>query len=69
MDVTRESLMRGIDVIRPGATTGDIGHAIQEHAESERCSVVRDFCGHGLGLLFHDVPNILHYGTPATASN
>ncbi len=64
MDVTRESLMRGIDVIRPGATTGDIGHAIQEHAESERCSVVRDFCGHGLGLLFHDVPNILHYGTP-----
>jgi methionyl aminopeptidase len=64
IDVTRESLMRGIEVIRPGATTGDIGHAIQRYAESERCSVVRDFCGHGLGQLFHDVPNILHYGTP-----
>ncbi len=64
MEVTYESLMRGIAAIRPGATTGDIGHAIQEYAEAERCSVVRDFCGHGLGRLFHDVPNILHYGTP-----
>ena len=63
MEVTSEALMRGIDVIRPGATTGDIGHAIQQHAEAQRCSVVRDFCGHGLGRLFHDVPNILHYGT------
>jgi methionyl aminopeptidase len=48
--------------VRPGATTGDIGEAIQAFAESERCSVVRDFCGHGLGRLFHDEPNILHYG-------
>ena len=64
IDVTYESMMRGIEVIRPGRTTGDIGHAIQEYAEGERCSVVRDFCGHGLGRLFHDVPNILHYGTP-----
>jgi methionyl aminopeptidase len=62
VEVTYECLMRGIDVVRPGATTGDIGAAIQEWAEKERCSVVRDFCGHGLGRLFHDEPNILHYG-------
>src|SRR5208283_4132098 len=62
MDVTYEALMRGIAAIRPGATTGDIGCAIQTYAESERCSVVRDFCGHGLGRLFHDEPNILHVG-------
>jgi methionyl aminopeptidase len=62
MEVTYESLMRGIAAVKPGARTGDIGHAIQEFAEAERCSVVRDFCGHGLGRLFHDVPNILHYG-------
>ena len=62
VEVTYESLMRGLAVIRPGATTGDIGHAIQSFAEGERCSVVRDFCGHGLGRLFHDEPNILHYG-------
>ncbi len=64
MEVTYEAMMRGIEVIRPGRTIGDIGHAIQEYAEGERCSVVRDFCGHGVGRLFHDVPNILHYGTP-----
>jgi methionyl aminopeptidase len=64
MEVTYESLMRGIAAVRPGARTGDIGHAIQAFAEAERCSVVRDFCGHGLGRLFHDVPNILHYGRP-----
>ncbi|VTZ28191.1 methionine aminopeptidase [Methylocella tundrae] len=62
IEVTYESLMRGIAVVRPGATTGDIGAAIQDYAEGERCSVVRDFCGHGLGRLFHDEPNILHYG-------
>jgi methionyl aminopeptidase len=64
VEVTYEAMMRGIAVVRPGATTGDIGHAIQEYAERERCSVVRDFCGHGVGRLFHDVPNILHYGSP-----
>ena len=64
VDVTYECLMRGIEVVRPGATTGDIGAAIQTFAEGERCSVVRDFCGHGLGQLFHDEPNILHYGRP-----
>ncbi len=62
VEVTHEALMRGIAVVRDGATTGDIGAAIQQYAESERCSVVRDFCGHGLGRLFHDEPNILHYG-------
>lgn len=60
--VTFEALKRGIAAIKPGLTTGHIGAAIQEYAESERCSVVRDFCGHGLGQVFHDRPNILHYG-------
>ncbi|MBY0560769.1 type I methionyl aminopeptidase [Hyphomicrobium sp.] len=64
MHVTYESLMRGIAVVKPGNTTGDIGAAIQRFAEGERCSVVRDFCGHGLGRVFHDRPNILHYGEP-----
>ncbi|HVX37445.1 MAG TPA: type I methionyl aminopeptidase [Hyphomicrobium sp.] len=64
MDVTYESLMRGIAAVKPGNTTGDIGAAIQTFAESERCSVVRDFCGHGLGRVFHDRPNVLHYGEP-----
>ena len=62
VEVTYESLRRGIAAVKPGARTGDIGHAIQAYAESERCSVVRDFCGHGLGRVFHDFPNILHYG-------
>ena len=64
MDVTYRALMLGVAGVRPGNTTGDIGHAIQRYAEAERCSVVRDFCGHGLGRLFHDMPNILHYGRP-----
>ena len=62
VEVTHEALVRGIAAVRAGATTGDIGAAIQAYAEAERCSVVRDFCGHGLGRLFHDEPNILHYG-------
>ena len=62
IDVTYESLMLGIEAVKPGATTGDIGAAIQKFAENERCSVVRDFCGHGVGKLFHDMPNVLHYG-------
>ncbi|ACI54803.1 methionine aminopeptidase, type I [Rhizobium leguminosarum bv. trifolii WSM2304] len=62
LEVTYESLMRGISAVRPGARTGAIGEAIQTYAEAERCSVVRDFCGHGVGRLFHDSPNILHYG-------
>jgi len=62
MLVTYESLLRGIAEVKPGNTTGDIGAAIQAYAEAERCSVVRDFCGDGLGRVFHDRPNILHYG-------
>ncbi|PJK29177.1 type I methionyl aminopeptidase [Minwuia thermotolerans] len=62
IDVTYEAMMRGIRAVRPGARLGDIGAAIQEYAEAERCSVVRDFCGHGLGRVFHDAPNVLHYG-------
>ncbi|MFT3727071.1 MAG: type I methionyl aminopeptidase [Terricaulis sp.] len=64
MDVTYEAMMRGIAAIKPGATLGDLGHAIQSYAEVERTSVVREFCGHGLGRVFHDSPNILHYGRP-----
>ncbi len=64
MDITYEAMMRGIAAIKPGATVGDIGHAIQSFAEAERTSVVREFCGHGLGRVFHDAPNILHFGKP-----
>ena len=62
IEVTFEAMMRGIAVIRPGATTGDIGAAIQTYVEAQHMSVVRDFCGHGLGRLFHDEPNIVHVG-------
>ena len=62
IEVTFEALKRGIAAVRPGHSTGHIGAAIQAHAEAQRCSVVRDFCGHGLGRVFHDRPNILHYG-------
>ena len=65
LEITYEAMMRGIQAVRPGATTGDIGHAIQAYAEGEeKCSVVRDFCGHGLGRIFHSLPNIVHYGKP-----
>ncbi|MEL7029047.1 MAG: type I methionyl aminopeptidase [Pseudomonadota bacterium] len=63
-DVTFEAMWRGIRQVRPGATTGDIGAAIQAYAEERGCSIVRDFCGHGLGQVFHAPPNILHYGRP-----
>ncbi len=64
IDVTYDAMMRGIAVIRPGATTGDIGAAIQSFVEAQHMSVVRDFCGHGLGRLVHDEPNIVHVGRP-----
>ena len=64
IDSTFEAMWKGIEVVKPGITLGDIGHAIQSFAEKERYSVVRDFCGHGLGKVFHDAPNILHYGNP-----
>jgi methionyl aminopeptidase len=66
VEVTYESMMRGIEVVKPGATLGDIGHAIQSFAEKQRFSVVTDFCGHGLGQVFHDAPSVLHYGRPGT---
>jgi methionyl aminopeptidase len=67
IDITYESLMRGIAAVKPGATTGDIGHAIQSYAETqEKCAVVRDFCGHGLGQVFHALPNVIHYGKPGS---
>src|SRR6185295_11572535 len=62
IDVTYDAMMRGIEVVKPGATLGDIGHAIQSYAESHRFSVVRDFCGHGIGKIFHDTPSILYVG-------
>ena len=65
-DVTYEAMMRGIAAVRPGATLGDIGHAIQSYAESKQYSVVRDFCGHGIGRVFHDAPSVLHYGRPGS---
>jgi methionyl aminopeptidase len=64
--VTQECLYRAIDVVRPGAHLGDIGHAIQSHAQEHYFSVVREFCGHGIGKVFHDEPQVLHYGRPGT---
>jgi methionyl aminopeptidase len=66
VDTTYECLMLGIAAAKPGNTVGDIGHAIQSHAERQRYGVVRDFCGHGLGRLFHDAPEIVHAGRPGT---
>lgn len=66
IEVTYDSLAAGIAAARPGNTTGDIGAAIQQLAEAERTSVVRDFVGHGVGQLFHDEPNIMHFGVPGT---
>ena len=64
--VTYEAMMTGIEMIRPGIRLGDVGNVIQQHAEKHNYSVVRDFCGHGLGRVFHDAPNVLHYGEPGT---
>ncbi|GAA6208973.1 type I methionyl aminopeptidase [Cognatishimia sp. WU-CL00825] len=66
IQVTHDALMKGIEAVKPGNTFGDIGHAIQTYAESHRMSIVRDFCGHGLGQVFHAPPNVLHYGRPGT---
>ncbi len=62
--VAAEALKRGMEVVRPGATLGDIGHAIQSYAEGQGCSVVREFVGHGVGLDFHEQPQVLHFGSP-----
>lgn len=68
IQVTHDALMKGIEQVKPGNTFGDIGHAIQKFAESHRMSVVRDFCGHGLGTVFHAPPNVLHYGRPGSGA-
>jgi len=64
VEVTHEAMWRGIRAVRPGATLGDIGHAIQSYAESQRFSVVREYCGHGIGRVYHDAPQVLHFGRP-----
>ena len=66
IQVTHDSLFMGIEAVKPGNTFGDIGHAIQSFVEGHRMSVVRDFCGHGLGRVFHAPPNVLHYGRAGT---
>ena len=68
VDITFKCMWEGINQIKPGNTTGDIGNAIQSYAESNGYSVVRDFCGHGIGKKFHTAPNILHYGHPGTGT-
>ncbi|TNW08402.1 type I methionyl aminopeptidase, partial [Xylella fastidiosa] len=64
VETTYEAMWRGIRAVKPGATLGDIGHAIQTYAENERFSVVREYCGHGIGKVYHDNPQVLHYGRP-----
>ena len=64
VEVTHEAMWRGIEMAKPGNTLGDVGHAVQRFAEQNRMSVVRDFCGHGLGRVFHDAPNVVHVGRP-----
>ncbi len=66
IEVARRALEIGIEAVRPGARLGDIGHAIQQYVESEKCSVVREYCGHGIGRAFHEEPQVLHYGKPGT---
>jgi len=62
----REAMLLGISLVKPGIRLGDIGHAIQQHGEKERFSIVREYCGHGIGLVFHEDPQVLHYGNPDT---
>lgn len=68
IQVTHDALMKGIEQVKPGNTFGDIGYAIQRFVEAHRMSVVRDFCGHGLGRVFHAPPNVLHYGRPGSGA-
>jgi len=64
VEITYDCMRAGIRAVRPGATLGDIGHAVQTYAESNNCSVVREYCGHGIGRVFHEEPQVLHYGEP-----
>ena len=66
IQVTQECMYKGIELVKPGARLGDIGHVIQQHAEKHRFSVVRDYCGHGIGQVFHEEPQVMHYGKPGT---
>jgi methionyl aminopeptidase len=66
MTITQECLYRALAIVKPGATLGDIGHVIQQHAEASYYSVVREYCGHGIGKIFHEEPQVLHYGRPGT---
>ena len=66
VQVTRECMVKGIQMVKPGVTLGDIGNAIQKHAEAQRFSVVREYCGHGIGEIFHEEPQVLHYGKPGS---
>ena len=64
--ISHECMLKGIALVRPGVRLGDIGYVIQQHAESNHCSVVREYCGHGIGREFHEDPQVLHYGAPGT---
>ncbi|MFB3100854.1 MAG: type I methionyl aminopeptidase [Gammaproteobacteria bacterium] len=66
VQITYECMKLGIDMVKPGVHLGDIGHVIQQHAESNKCSVVREYCGHGIGREFHEDPQVLHYGQKGT---
>jgi methionyl aminopeptidase len=66
MRISYECMRLGIEMVKPGIQLGDIGHTIQRHAEEQNCSVVREYCGHGIGAKFHEDPQVLHYGTPGT---
>ena len=67
--IAHECLWLGIEAVKPGAYFGDIGEAIQKHAEKERFSVVREYCGHGIGKIFHEEPSVLHYGKKVQAKS
>ena len=64
--IAHDAMVIGIEMVRPGVRLGDIGHAIQTYAEGQGCSVVREYCGHGIGRVFHEDPQVLHYGRPGT---
>jgi methionyl aminopeptidase len=66
VQITQECLYKGIELVKPGARLGDIGHVIQQYAEANHYTVVREYCGHGIGDTFHEEPQVLHYGKPDT---
>ncbi|MCI5107571.1 MAG: type I methionyl aminopeptidase [Pseudomonadales bacterium] len=67
--ITQECLYKAIEIVKPGATLGDIGHIIQQHGEANHYSIVREYCGHGIGRIFHEEPQVLHYGKPGTGTH